>query len=93
MFFCVSQDLYATLTSYYSLSGEDSFTPDGLILNPSQAGQCLPEIQRTKAFVNGLDEAVQQKKAEGCSPVKIFYAGCGPFSTLVLPLMLSLIHI
>ena len=72
MFFCVSQDLYATLSSHYSLSQEDSLTPDGLILNPSQAGQCLPEIQRTTAFVNGLDEAVRLKKSKGSTPCLLY---------------------
>jgi len=86
LFFCISQDLYVTLAEHYALSKEDSKTKAGVVLNPSDAGQCLTELKRTEAFVRGLDEAVSLKKSQGRGPVRIFYAGCGPFATLVLPL-------
>ena len=86
LFFCISQDLYVNLAELYSLSKNDSKTSAGVVLNPSDAGQCLTELKRTESFVRGLAEAVQEKLEAGCAPVHVFYAGCGPFATLVLPL-------
>lgn len=86
LFYCISQNLYVGLAEQYQLSKSDSPTASGVVLNPSDAGQCLTEMQRTEAFVKGLDQAIQVKKAEGKAPVRVFYAGCGPFATLILPL-------
>lgn len=86
LFYCITQGLYAELAERYRLSSQDSPTESGVVLNPSHAGQCLTEVRRTEAFVRGLDRAVLERLENGISPVRIFYAGCGPFATLVLPL-------
>lgn len=87
LFYCISQDLYNSLSELSDLSSRDSRTDNGVALNPLHAGQCLTELQRTEAFVRGLDEAIQQQKNAGKAPVRVFYAGCGPFATLILPLV------
>ena len=87
LFYCISQDLYNSLAELSTLSTADSPTESGVVLNPSHAGQCLTELRRTECCVRGLDQAIQEKKKEGNEPVKVFYAGCGPFATLILPLV------
>lgn len=86
LFYCITQGLYGELAQAYPLPSEDSPTQTGVVLNPNHAGQCLTEVQRTTAFVRGLDQAVADQIAAGEAPVKVFYAGCGPFATLILPL-------
>lgn len=86
LFYCVTQNLYGELAGRCALSAEDSPTETGVVLNPTHAGQCLTEVQRTESFVRGLDQAVCDRLSQGSSPVHIFYAGCGPFATLILPL-------
>lgn len=86
LFYCVTQGLYSELAAAYPLPSDDTPTQTGVVLNPCHAGQCLTEVQRTTAFVRGLDQAVSDLLASGVGPVRIFYAGCGPFATLVLPL-------
>ncbi len=62
-------------------------TASGLAVSPYAAAFCISDIMRTKKFLQGIEEAVYAKLRENPGrPVKIFYAGCGPFATLLTPL-------
>lgn len=58
----------------------------GLAISPTSAAMCVRELFRTLAFIRGLaaaiDEAMQSEK-----PVRVLYAGCGPYALLAVPLM------
>jgi hypothetical protein len=60
----------------------------GVALGPAWAALCVEDTQRTRSFVRGTYQAVLERcRANGNRPVHVFYAGCGPFATLVLPLL------
>lgn len=62
---------------------------NGEALSPQEAAMCLFDIARTRAFARGLLQAIQHQKAlQPHQPVKVLYAGCGPYgllSLLVIP--------
>jgi hypothetical protein len=60
----------------------------GMALGPTWAAMCVEDIARTRRFVRGTYQAILQKRAlNPARPVHVLYAGCGPFATLVLPLL------
>ena len=60
----------------------------GLAISPTQAAMCLREISRTAMFIKGLGIAIREKISEtAISPLKVLYAGCGPYALLAFPLM------
>jgi hypothetical protein len=60
----------------------------GLALSPAHAADCLHEYIRTARFVKGswlaLQTLMQQFKGE---KIHVLYAGCGPYATILLPLL------
>lgn len=61
-------------------------TAAGLALSPLRAAMCAREPLRTITFIRGLAAAIEQARKPD-RPVRVLYAGCGPFATLALPLM------
>ncbi|MBT3877696.1 MAG: hypothetical protein HON76_14130 [Candidatus Scalindua sp.] len=60
----------------------------GLAISPIQAAMCMRETYRTAMFIKGLDIAIREKISEAViSPLKVLYAGCGPYALLAFPLM------
>jgi hypothetical protein len=60
----------------------------GMALGPTWAAMCIEDIARTRCFVRGTYQAVLAcLSANTNRPVHLLYAGCGPFATLVLPLL------
>lgn len=58
----------------------------GLAISPTLAAMCLRELFRTPAFACGLHRAILDALHPG-RPVRVLYAGCGPYALLALPLM------
>lgn len=61
----------------------------GIAISPSFAASCLVDSKRTNIFVKGIFDAIEKLKDEGKKEVHIFYAGTGPYATLLLPIMAS----
>jgi hypothetical protein len=61
-------------------------TASGLALSPLRAAMCAREPLRTITFIKGLAAAIDEARLPD-RPVRVLYAGCGPFATLALPLM------
>lgn len=61
-------------------------------LSPYQAGICIVDHERTYAFTRGVIKAIenQRQKQECDTPIRVLYAGTGPFATLALPAMNAL---
>lgn len=58
----------------------------GLAISPIKAALCAREPYRTITFIKGLADAIAAARRPD-RPVRVLYAGCGPFATLALPLM------
>jgi hypothetical protein len=66
----------------------ESFLPSGWAISPVQAGLCAREPYRSAAFIQGLALAVRERlDVSNGRPVRVLYAGCGPFALLALPVM------
>jgi hypothetical protein len=63
-------------------------TAEGLALSPPMALLCADDYLRTIRFIRGTFAAIADlgKQLPG-RPVRVFYVGCGPLATLVIPLM------
>mgnify|MGYP000482222340 CR=1 FL=1 len=57
---------------------------EGIALNPTNAAECIVnDPYRTRQFIAGVRKTVEEKVAQATSPVKLLYAGTGPFAPLV----------
>jgi hypothetical protein len=61
--------------------------PSGVAVSPMQAARCVTEPARTAIFVRGLAAAVSSVHRSLERPVRVLYAGCGPYATLLAPVM------
>ncbi|MDJ0972857.1 MAG: hypothetical protein QNJ98_00180 [Planctomycetota bacterium] len=77
----------ATRISAADDAKEPTHLPTGTALSPVDAGRCLLDLARTRAYLLGLTAAIEDLRTRcGDRPVHVLYAGCGPFATLALPL-------
>jgi quercetin dioxygenase-like cupin family protein len=65
----------------------ESWLPQGWAVSPTQAAMCARDYRRTHAFALGLSSAVAEAGAGLERPVRVLYAGCGPWALLALPVM------
>ncbi len=85
------RDLFEKLTNFRADTGQDigagqTRLDSGLAISPALAAMCIRELFRTLAFIRGLHEAINDAAKTRC-PVRVLYAGCGPYALLALPLM------
>jgi hypothetical protein len=67
---------------------QDIYLDQGLAINPQAAAHCIRDYQRTVVFLRAVAAAINTTLARfPDAPVRILYAGCGPFATLLLPLL------
>ena len=67
---------------------DDTLLDDGVAINPQAAAFCVKDHLRSVVFIRGVNAAIhtsQQRFKD--QPVKSLCAGCGPFATLMLPLL------
>ena len=62
-------------------------THEGIATNPIGAVNCINDIMRTRVFLMGIRDAIQERLVLNPGrPVTVLYAGTGPFATLITPL-------
>lgn len=67
---------------------EDSLLDNGVAINSQAAAHCALDYQRSVVFIRGVHAAINALRLEVFDePIEILYAGCGPFATLLLPLL------
>jgi hypothetical protein len=59
----------------------------GLALSPAEAALCARQPLRTIVFIRAVLAAIETAAATAAGPVRVLYAGCGPYAPLALPLM------
>lgn len=70
-----------------SMVHKDIWTENGQAVSAWTAAFCIDDFLRTRNFILGIKEAIEQKlRASPDRPVIILYAGTGPFATLFMPL-------
>lgn len=69
------------------ITDDDINLPSGKAVSTIKAAHCLLEIDRTRKFLRGIYQAINQfLDKQPDQPVNILYAGCGPYATLLTPL-------
>jgi hypothetical protein len=67
---------------------EDSLLNSGVAINPNAAAHCAKDYLRSTVFIRGVHAAIEALKTRfPGTPLEILYAGCGPFATLLLPIL------
>ncbi|MGW8195753.1 MAG: hypothetical protein ACWGOX_15965 [Desulforhopalus sp.] len=62
--------------------------PSGLAIAPDFAATVLSDTKRTVKFLRGIKDGIEDcLKNTGNGPLHLLYAGCGPYATLVFPLL------
>ncbi len=72
--------------SYENMNDLEIILPKGKAISPAAAAHCLLEMKRTTMFLRGIKHAIDSKLHIN-RKVEILYAGCGPYATLVTPLL------
>jgi hypothetical protein len=83
-------ELCASITGIRAsdVTDQDSYTATGKAISPIKAAHCLMEPERTRHFVRGVYAALNDlEKRFPDEPLRVLYAGTGPYSTLILPLL------
>jgi len=65
----------------------DTELDQGVAINPEAAAQCVKDYPRSIQFIRGTFSAITRKLANKDVRVELLYAGCGPYATLLLPLL------
>lgn len=79
---------YKKLTTHCHSDKNETIVNGGIALSSSGAADCVDDYLRTVSFLKGIYKALT--KLLNDSPEKkinILYAGCGPYATLILPLL------
>ena len=72
----------------YDAWAPDSLMKQGVAINPQAAAQCALDYMRSVIFIRGVYAAINTLRVRLCNrPVEILYAGCGPYGTLIVPLL------
>lgn len=67
---------------------EDALLNNGVAINPQAAAHCALDYQRSVVFMRGINAAINALRLRfPGTRLEILYAGCGPFATLLLPLL------
>lgn len=60
----------------------------GVAINPNAAAHCVSDYRRSVVFIRGVYAALEAARRQFApAPLRILYAGCGPYATLLLPLL------
>lgn len=71
-----------------NIADGETTTPNGLAISPTMAALCADDYVRTITFIRGVHDAIVDRRTQYPDrPVRVLYAGCGPYAPLAIPLM------
>lgn len=77
--------------SIFKLEDEEArknlFFENGVAIGTTWAAMCIDDMMRTKRFIQGIFKAIEDLRATKTGTLQVFYAGTGPYATLILPLL------
>jgi hypothetical protein len=81
-------DFYKKITTVKPSVNNETSVKGGIALSSSGAADCVDDYLRTVFFIKGIHKALTKL----CNDfpgrnINILYAGCGPYATLILPLL------
>ena len=84
---CADAGKVAPDASFNAWAG-DSLLESGVAINPGAAAHCASDYRRSAVFIRGVHAAINELSLRfPDSTLQILYAGCGPYATLILPLL------
>ncbi|MEP1470056.1 MAG: hypothetical protein ABJK25_03720 [Halieaceae bacterium] len=84
---CVDAGDIAPDASFSAWAG-DSLLEGGVAINPGAAAHCVSDYRRSVVFMRGVYAALVELRSRfKDSTLQVLYAGCGPYATLILPLL------
>jgi len=89
----ILNNLFLQLVDITKLVEQDKlqqFGLSGLLLPSKDAAACLVGLARTQAYWRAVLNAVAWQKSLKAKLIRIIYPGCGPFASLLLPLLVGL---
>ncbi|MCU0421995.1 MAG: class I SAM-dependent methyltransferase [Bacteroidia bacterium] len=79
---------YFTLSSTGNDFNKELMTKGGIAISMKEAAFCVEDRLRTIRFIKGIYTAIQELIIRFPNDnINILYAGCGPFATLITPLL------
>ena len=76
--------------SCFDAWAKDSYLATGLAISPEAAANCVSDYKRSVVFIRAAYQAIKASQSKFThSKIKVLYAGCGPFATQILPLLVK----
>ena len=77
-----------TIASVDDIATGETITAEGVAISPTMAAMCVDDFVRTVQFIRGAHAAIRDLRSTVIErPVRVLYAGCGPWAALAVPLM------
>lgn len=88
---CISLSAFFCELSGFNIGARENqehiISEAGQAVSPFTAAHCVTDMMRTRNFLQGIRDAIDEKAAQKKEePVIVLYAGTGPFATLLTPL-------
>ena len=88
-------EFYKTLDNKFlfedSSLNKSTIIKGGTALSPQHAKDCVKDFVRTARFIKGIYKAISDLRVKKKGKlINVLYAGCGPYGTLLVPLLVFL---
>lgn len=81
-------DFYSKICTVQHSKTNETLVKGGVALSSSGAADCVDDYLRTVFFIKGIYKALTKLSDDFPErSINILYAGCGPYATLILPLL------
>ncbi|KQO32172.1 hypothetical protein ASF10_21610 [Flavobacterium sp. Leaf82] len=81
-------DFYSKISTVQHSKTNETLVKGGIALSSSGAADCVDDYLRTVFFIKGIYKALTKLSDDFPErSINILYAGCGPYATLILPLL------